>query len=49
MSLFSQLVAGPVVRFRQIEDDLEAIDGPPKEDWMARGVGFFVIGMIKKF
>jgi alginate O-acetyltransferase complex protein AlgI len=48
VSLFSQLVAGPIVRFRQIESDLEAIDGPPKEDWMARGVGFFVVGMVKK-
>ena len=48
VSLFSQLVAGPIVRFRQIEEDLEAIDGPPREDWIARGVGFFVIGMLKK-
>ncbi|MEO8593017.1 MAG: hypothetical protein ABI759_06835 [Candidatus Solibacter sp.] len=44
VSLFSQLVAGPIVRFRQIEDDLETIDGPPKEDWLARGIAFFVIG-----
>jgi alginate O-acetyltransferase complex protein AlgI len=48
VSLFSQLVAGPIVRFRQIEQDLEAIDGPPREDWMARGIGFFVIGLSKK-
>ena len=48
VSLFSQLVAGPIVRFRQIEDDLEAIDGPPREDWLAVGVGRFVIGMAKK-
>ncbi|HEY3417951.1 MAG TPA: MBOAT family protein, partial [Armatimonadota bacterium] len=48
VSLFSQLVAGPIVRFRQIEDDLENIDGPPREDYMARGIGFFVVGLIKK-
>jgi alginate O-acetyltransferase complex protein AlgI len=48
VSLFSQLVAGPIVRFRQIEADLEAIDGPPREDWIARGIGCFVIGMVKK-
>ena len=48
VNLFSQLVAGPIVRFRQIEADLEAIDGPPREDWMAKGVGFFVIGLVKK-
>jgi alginate O-acetyltransferase complex protein AlgI len=46
--LFSQLVAGPIVRFRQIENDLENIDGPPREDHMARGLGFFVVGLIKK-
>jgi alginate O-acetyltransferase complex protein AlgI len=48
VNLFSQLVAGPIVRFRQIEGDLEKIDGPPREEWIARGIGFFVIGMVKK-
>lgn len=48
VSLFSQLVAGPIVRFRQIEDDLEAIGGPPRPDWTARGLMFFAIGMTKK-
>jgi alginate O-acetyltransferase complex protein AlgI len=48
VSLFSQLVAGPIVRFREIEEDLERIDGPPREDHMARGLGFFVVGLIKK-
>jgi alginate O-acetyltransferase complex protein AlgI len=48
VNLFSQLVAGPIVRFRQIEADLEKIDGPPREDWMAKGIGFFAIGLAKK-
>ncbi len=48
VSLFSQLVAGPIVRFRQIEEDLENINHAPRQDQMARGIGFFVIGMIKK-
>ena len=48
VNLFSQLVAGPIVRFRQIEDDLEHIDGPPREDWIARGIGFFMVGLAKK-
>ncbi|HEY3377776.1 MAG TPA: MBOAT family O-acyltransferase, partial [Armatimonadota bacterium] len=48
VSLFSQLVAGPIVRFRQIEEDLEHIDGGLREDQVARGLGFFVIGMMKK-
>ncbi len=48
VNLFSQLVAGPIVRFRQIERDLEHIDGPLEPDWLMRGVGFFTAGMIKK-
>lgn len=48
VSLFSQLVAGPIVRFRQIEGDLERIDGPPREDQIALGIGFFAVGLIKK-
>src|SRR5436190_3901121 len=48
VNLCSQLVAGPIVRFRQIEEDLEKIDGPPQEEWMARGIGFFVVGLAKK-
>jgi alginate O-acetyltransferase complex protein AlgI len=48
VNLFSQLVAGPIVRFRQIEQDLEKIDGPLQPDWLARGLTFFTAGMIKK-
>ncbi len=48
VGLFCQLVAGPIIRYRQIEPDLEAIDGAPRSDWMARGVGFFVVGLVKK-
>jgi len=48
VSLFSQLVAGPIVRFRQIEDDLDHIDRSLPEDYVAKGVGFFAVGMVKK-
>ena len=48
VSLFSQLVAGPIVRFRQIENDLENIDSAPREEWFAKGIAFFVIGLIRK-
>lgn len=48
VNLFSQLVAGPIVRFRQIEQDLENIDGPLRADWLMRGISFFTAGMIKK-
>jgi alginate O-acetyltransferase complex protein AlgI len=48
VSLFSQLVAGPIVRFKQIEQDLEHLDRAPREEQMMTGVGFFIVGMIKK-
>jgi len=48
VSLFSQLVAGPIVRFRQIERDLDEIDAAPRADYMGRGVGIFVVGLVKK-
>jgi len=48
VSLFSQLVAGPIVRFRQIEGDLENIDHTNQAAGFERGWSFFVIGMIKK-
>ncbi len=48
VSLFSQLVAGPIVRFRQIEGDLENIDHTNQASSLERGWSFFVIGMVKK-
>lgn len=40
VSLFSQLVAGPIVRFRQIEDDLERIDKADRRTYLDRGWSF---------
>ena len=49
VSLFSQLVAGPSrVRFRQIEQDLEALGGTDRRRWLGRGIAFFVYGMVEK-
>jgi alginate O-acetyltransferase complex protein AlgI len=48
VSLFSQLVAGPIVRFRQVEQDLENIDHAHRTAYLERGWSFFVFGMIKK-
>jgi len=48
VSLFSQLVAGPIVRFKQIEDDLEHIDRTDRWRTWDLGWSFFTIGMIKK-
>jgi alginate O-acetyltransferase complex protein AlgI len=48
VSLFPQLVAGPIVRFRQIEKDLDEIDHPSRAQWIETGWSFLVLGMIKK-
>jgi alginate O-acetyltransferase complex protein AlgI len=48
VSLFSQLVAGPIVRFREIEKDLEQIDQHDRTAMLGRGWSFFTLGMIKK-
>ncbi len=48
VNLFSQLVAGPIVRFRQIENDLAHIDRSLQPDMLMRGLLFFTIGMAKK-
>lgn len=48
VSLFSQLVAGPIVRFRELEKDLENIDGTRRQDFLDRGWSFFAIGLIQK-
>ena len=48
VSLFSQLVAGPIVRFRQIEADLEAIGQTDRRRWLSLGISFFIIGLAEK-
>ena len=46
--LFPQLIAGPIVRFRQIEADLENLGGADRKRNLNRGWSFFAIGMMKK-
>jgi len=48
VSLFSQLVAGPIVRFRQIEKDLEELGQADRTRWLAKGISFFLVGMVEK-
>lgn len=48
VSLFSQLVAGPIVRFRQIEADLANIDRAGRTRWWREGVTFFAVGLTEK-
>ena len=48
VSLFSQLVAGPIVRFRQIEEDLEKLGQADRTRWLNIGISFFLIGLLEK-
>jgi len=48
VSLFSQLVAGPIVRFRQVEADLDNLDQADRTGWLDIGWSFFAIGLMKK-
>jgi alginate O-acetyltransferase complex protein AlgI len=48
VSLFSQLVAGPIVRFRQIEEDLEGLGSADRTRWLGVGISFFVYGLAEK-
>ena len=48
VSLFAQLVAGPIVRFRQIEGDLDRIDRVDRRNALNVAWSFFAIGLAKK-
>src|SRR6185436_16670209 len=48
VSLFSQLVAGPIVRFAQVEKDLEDIDKYKTTKNLSMAWSFLCIGIIKK-
>jgi alginate O-acetyltransferase complex protein AlgI len=48
VSLFSQLVAGPIVRFRQIEKDLENLGSADRTRWLYLGASWFVWGLVEK-
>lgn len=48
VSLFSQLVAGPIVRFAQVKRDLEAIAAHRQTRNLNLACSYFAIGMMKK-
>jgi alginate O-acetyltransferase complex protein AlgI len=48
VSLFSQLVAGPIVRFRQIEKDLDNVGHVDRRQWLLLGVSYFTWGLLEK-
>ena len=48
VSLFSQLVAGPIVRFREIEKDLENVGHAARRSGLSLGLSFLAFGMFEK-
>ncbi len=48
VSLFSQLVAGPIVRFRELQEDLDGIDAKNRTEGLDTGWSFFIFGMVQK-
>jgi alginate O-acetyltransferase complex protein AlgI len=48
VSLFPQLVAGPIVRFRQVEADLEHLGNASRTQFLDIGWSFFTLGLAKK-
>lgn len=48
VSLFSQLVAGPIIRFRELQEDLESLELKSRTRYADAGWSLFAIGMIQK-
>ena len=48
VSMFPQLVAGPIVRYTEVEEQLRQIRVRPTADEVSVGIYFFVIGLAKK-
>jgi len=48
VSMFPQLVAGPIVRYAEIEKQLDRIEPPPSALQAAVGLRLFVLGLAKK-
>jgi alginate O-acetyltransferase complex protein AlgI len=48
VSMFPQLIAGPIVRYSDVELQMERLPRRPDWDQIARGIWFFVVGMSQK-
>jgi alginate O-acetyltransferase complex protein AlgI len=48
VSMFPQLIAGPIVRYVQVADQLENLPDRPGGDRLTKGIWFFVMGLSKK-
>ncbi|MBV6521922.1 MAG: Peptidoglycan O-acetyltransferase [Gemmatimonadaceae bacterium] len=48
VSLFSQLVAGPIVRFKQVQEDFDGIAHASRTRWLREGLTVFSVGLVEK-
>lgn len=48
ISIFPKLIAGPIIRYTDVEDQYAELRGRVDYELMWRGTVFFVIGMVKK-
>lgn len=48
VSMFPQLIAGPIVRYRELEDQLRSLRDRPDWSLAARGLFFFIAGLAQK-
>ncbi|MGB0653018.1 MAG: MBOAT family O-acyltransferase [Thermoplasmatota archaeon] len=48
VTMFPQLVAGPIVRYRDMDAQLDAVPRRPRADLVVLGVSLFAIGLVKK-
>jgi alginate O-acetyltransferase complex protein AlgI len=48
VSLFSQLVAGPIVRFKEVQEDFDGLGQAAPTRWLGRGASLLVVGLVEK-
>jgi alginate O-acetyltransferase complex protein AlgI len=48
VSMFPQLIAGPIVRYSDVEDQMRELDPFPQWDAITQGIWFFAVGMAQK-
>jgi alginate O-acetyltransferase complex protein AlgI len=48
VSMFPQLIAGPIVRYSDIEDQMCSLSRSPKWPEVSDGIWFFIVGMCQK-
>ncbi len=48
VSMFPQLIAGPIVRYSDVETQMQDLGTRPNWEQISRGIWFFVVGMCQK-